>query len=143
MDKLLMIKWAAALIILSTSLIAGSLSFQTTHKRKWLPPLHSLANGIFLGVALFHFIPDSARSLKPTNLTLGYLSAILWTLVGLALLFIIERWALSFSDKSTHSAMKSMDGYVLAILLSIHAFIEGAALGIGQNEVQVSLVFMA
>src|SRR3989344_5295366 len=140
--SLLAIKIFAAACIFLITVISGFASARMTKHKHILPTAHALANGIFIGVALFHLIPESAHSFKKHLLLESYFYAGLWTLVGLGLLLFLEKWALNLVAPDRHR-LTSFNAFLLATLLSINSFIEGSVLGLGNTYYEVMLVLSA
>ncbi|MCD6045364.1 MAG: hypothetical protein K0R48_527 [Gammaproteobacteria bacterium] len=91
-----------------------------------------LSHGIFLGIALVHFLPEAYTGLRP------FLGAQTWTLLaalGLAsfLFMLICEKGISHliyvKEKKSHHWF----AYWILIVLSLHALIEGCALGLSPN----------
>jgi len=97
------------------------------------------ASGIFLGAAFFHMLPDSINSFQHVYGTLTYPIPELICVIGFLLLVFLERISL------THSAVQSKHTvpYILTGILTIHAIIEGAALGIGATFSETIMLFIA
>lgn len=99
----------------------------------------AFASGIFLGAAFFHMLPDSIESFTELYGRMSYPIPEFICIAGFLLLLFLERISL------LHSPMRSplTIPYVLAIILIFHAFIEGAALGIGTNLPATVMFFIA
>ncbi|MFC4892030.1 ZIP family metal transporter [Pseudofrancisella aestuarii] len=91
----------------------------------------ALANGVFLGAGLIHMLSDSASDFE--DLKVSYPFPFLIAGVTILLFLLLEHvgGTLSKSNKGNLSFMAIM----ATIMLSIHSFFEGAALGISELSV--------
>lgn len=88
----------------------------------------ALASGIFLGAAFFHMLPEAITSFSRLHgIDNRYPIPEFICIGGFLLLLFLER--LSFIRCTTHQSRHAVP-YILVIILTIHAVIEGAALGI-------------
>lgn len=137
----LLFKLLAALIILLVTLICCIAPI-----RNWWKHSHShsmglaeaFGGGIFLGVALFHMLPDATHAF---NAALGpnqYPYANLLCAAGFMLLLGLENIILRFRQHYQNPIP-----YLLTAVLSVHAFIEGGALGINATLQDTILIFVA
>ncbi len=99
------------------------------HRRRYWHISDAVADGIFIGVALFHLLPHAYVALGGGKDVL--LLLLLLMLLGYALLFIVTR------IKHKHSA------WFLLSMLSLHAFITGSVLGIATTVSELLLVCLA
>jgi solute carrier family 39 (zinc transporter), member 1/2/3 len=99
----------------------------------------ALASGIFLGAAFFHMLPDSIKAFAKIYGDLTYPIPEAICVFGFVFLLLLERLSL-FTNATTP---KNSIPYVLAIILTIHAIIEGAALGIGSTFSETFMLFIA
>jgi len=99
----------------------------------------ALASGIFLGAAFFHMLPDSIRLFAHIYGSVAYPIPEAICVSGFLLLLLLERLALG---KSSIQSTRSIP-YILAVILIIHAVIEGAALGIGATLSEAVMLFIA
>jgi len=104
---------------------------------------NSLAGGIFLGAGLLHLLPDGIKFLSGvSNYPLAMLLAAgsLGILLFLEKVIFIERDAHNLEDIGTSTGFEP---YLLALILSIHSFIAGAALGIEKTILASVVLFVA
>lgn len=135
-------KAIAALLIFITSI--ASVIYPLRHRvhikhNEQLELGEAFASGIFLGAAFFHMLPNAIREfnyLYP-NATYPVPEAI--AAVGFLLLLFLERLSLTRSFLSTKNTIP----YILALILVIHSFTEGAALGIGKSFAEAFMIFIA
>ena len=123
-------KLIAALTILLFTLLSGLWPF-FTRKPEWqCSRLEALASGVFLGAALLHMLPDSVHGFMAMGYHYPYPFLILGSVF--LLLLLIEQYQ-QFSG-----------GMILlsTLLLSIHSFLEGAALGVSLFSTAL-LIFIA
>ena len=98
----------------------------------------ALASGIFLGAAFFHMLPDSIRTFYNLYSDWHYPLPEMICIAGFLLFLFLERLSLARVGTSKPSMP-----YVIAIILIIHAIIEGAALGIGTTLSEAIMLFIA
>ncbi len=140
---LLLYKIIAAILIFIVSLITIIHPLRKKSALKHTETAHlgdALASGIFLGAAFFHLLPDSIRLFNQLYDPMNYPMAEAICVFGFLFLLMLERFSLKFSSKraATHSIP-----YLLALMLAIHALMEGAALGIGATIAETSVLFIA
>lgn len=97
----------------------------------------AFASGVFLGAALFHMLPEAANNFETLFPDLRYPMAALLCACGFLLLLFLER--LSLARTKNYSTIP----YVLALIIIIHSFIEGAVLGINTGLSTLSIIFLA
>jgi zinc transporter 1/2/3 len=136
----------AALIAVITLLVGfASLRF-VRHQKHLLQVGDALADGVFLGVALFHLLPGALATFSQFwSRTLSYPITLAALLAGFALLFILERSIIHrehLHTKIVQSACTA-SAWMLTGILSVHAFIEGAALGISDQNNTVLILLIA
>jgi solute carrier family 39 (zinc transporter), member 1/2/3 len=137
---LLSLKWAASLIILSISMMAALASIHIAKKyQRWLSFSDALANGVFIGAALFHMLPDAVSEFQSNNIFSPYLDATLIACVSFILLLLIEKLSLLF-DKSKRVIIGL---WLIIVTLSIHAFVTGFALGLMNSLSLFSILLIA
>ncbi len=137
----LLLKILAGFIILAVTLFCGLAPI-----RNWWKKTHShtlglaeaFAGGIFLGVALFHMLPEANEGFTDALGQSGYPYANLICAIGFMLLLGLENMILRFNRHRTNPI-----SYLLAVVLSIHALIEGGALGISETLASTVLIFVA
>jgi len=104
---------------------------------------NSFAGGIFLGAALLHLLPDGLEFLGPfTDYPLPFLLAA----VSLGSLLFIEKVVFIETEMRDEAKIKSSSDffpYLLALILSIHSFIAGVALGIEREVLAALVLFVA
>lgn len=100
----------------------------------------AFASGIFLGAALFHLLPDAINQFAEVSGSNHYPIAELLCAFGFLVLLFLER----ISQFSIYG-LKNPNSlpYMLALILIIHALIEGTALGINTTFAAASVLFFA
>ncbi len=139
---LLVYKLIAALLIFLVSIISIIHPLKKKHAPKHSESAHlgdALASGIFLGAAFFHMLPDSIRLFNHLYPVMTYPLAEWISVMGFLFLLLLERLSLNYSAKSALHAIP----YLLALILIVHALIEGAALGIGETFTETIMLFIA
>ena len=99
----------------------------------------ALANGVFLGAGLIHMLSDSAGNFAELNIDYPYPFLITGITILLFLLMEHVGGTLSKNNKGNLSFMAIM----ATIMLSIHSFFEGAALGISEELSVAFVIFLA
>ncbi|ABS76852.1 zinc transporter [Coxiella burnetii] len=141
-------KGLIAVIIALVTVITGLASLRFIHRYQHLLSLgDAFADGIFLGAAAFHLFPDAIESFPAGFSTLtSYLLAILLVISGFFLLFVLER-TIIHQEKERHELTNEhtckASAWMLIGILSVHAFIAGAALGISDTLRTVSILLIA
>lgn len=138
--SLITFKLIAASIILLVSLCAGFVSIRIAKRSKRLLQIaDALANGVFIGAALFHLLPNAIDQFEALNIPHGIVLSLALLIVSYAALLFIEKISERFSPKK-HLLVSA---WLLILTLSIHAFITGIALGISETLAIVSVLFFA
>jgi solute carrier family 39 (zinc transporter), member 1/2/3 len=137
---LLGLKWLAAGVILGITLLSGLLSVRFTSRyRQQLGIGDALANGVFIGAALFHLIPDAITNFQPIKTDFIYLKV-----TGLIALSYLAFWSIEKVFMRTKRSTKHQVHIgILAVILSIHALIAGITLGLSGDFSMVSILFVA
>ena len=140
-------KWLIAAIIALVTLGAGIASLRVIDRYQDLLAIgDAFADGIFLGTATFHLFPDAIQSF-PAKMPLSpYLLTMFMVMSGFFLLFFLER-TIIYREKEGHIladkyACKA-SAWMLVGILSVHAFIAGAALGLSNTIRTASIILIA
>ncbi len=99
----------------------------------------AFANGIFIGAALFHLLPDAVDSFQHNASFSPYFDATLIACVSFIVLLLTEKLSLLF-DESKHLVVGL---WLIIITLSIHAFVTGFALGLMNSPSLFSILLIA
>jgi solute carrier family 39 (zinc transporter), member 1/2/3 len=99
----------------------------------------ALANGVFLGAGLIHMLGDSASDFY--NLQIDYPYPFL--IAGITILFflLVEHISTTLSKKNSNNY--TFMAVMATIMLSIHSFFAGAALGLSSSNAVAIIIFIA
>lgn len=129
--SLLGFKLLSSFIILAAAVIAGWIPYSkriktdTGYAALALPNGEALANGIFLGAAIIHMLPDASAQF----VTAGFQYPIASFIAGIVFLLLV--WFEHMGMKWRHQRSTPASLAILAvIMLSLHALLEGTALGV-------------
>lgn len=133
-------KLLAIILILLTALIAGTypiIKRLQSNRGYEFPIGESLAAGVFLGAGLMHMLGDSAQAFVDQ----GYDYPMPFLLAGITFLLLL--WLEHLGDEIyTHKGANNPGFAILAfIMLSIHSFLAGAALGLS-SQLSVIIVLL-
>lgn len=144
---LTLFKLVLALIILLSAIIGGLWPFvkkgrhlsNEAVKELDFPVGESLASGIFLGAGLLHMLPDAATEFTKA----GYHYPFPFLIAGCSflLLLLLEHIVGSLKHHATH--FLSSIALLTVSMLSIHAFLEGTALGLAEGFTTTVVIFIA
>ena len=138
--NLLHFKSLAAIIIFSVTLLTGFLSIGfTTRFRKQLEIGDAVANGIFIGAALFHLLPEAIEGFQRVGSHFTYTHTVLLLAASYFIFWLIEKVFL----RKEKIAKRSVHIGILITILSTHASIAGLTLGISETFSLVSILFVA
>lgn len=134
-------KLVSVLIILSITLLSGFYPFFkkfTTKKSQSFPIAEALAAGVFLSVALIHMLGDASNQFYQ----LHYHYPFAFLLAGIMFLFLLLLEHIG-REIVVHEGESSGTFAILAtVMLSVHAFLMGAALGLsGTMSIAVLILF--
>lgn len=142
MDQIIF-KTAAAISILLLTLATGLIPLKIAETKKHLLCLgDAFASGVFLSAALLHLLPDASNGFQNILGTDCYPWASLICLAAFVLLLIMERSVIAYSQHRFYDIKNTMP-LLLVLLLTIHALVEGAAIGAGINLAETSMIFLA
>jgi zinc transporter ZupT len=138
--SLITFKIIAAVIIFIVAMLAALLPMQLKHFHSDSHHItDSITNGIFLGAAVFHMLPDAQAGFVAAGLT-NYPYAILLCMGGVILLQLVKYITVYFNRASDNS---KLNGSIILIVLCIHSLIEGATLGINTTVTNAFVIFIA
>lgn len=137
-----LIKLLFACLILSITALAGIYPFKQKLKDSHsydFPSGESLACGVFLGAALLHMLSEAAIAFRAQ----GYDYPIAYLLAGG--LFLLFLW-LEHLGREYYVNTRQDNGYfvwIAVVMLSIHSFLAGAALGLSDDYSVTLMLFVA
>lgn len=131
-----------SVIILFSSIVGGLVPMASSleGRRRLFSQFYEFARGVFLGLGLLHLLPDAMHGFPYGSYSVGVL---LTCALASAAFFVI--WAI---EKRVHYLNRSCDhekwlSYLLVLLLSLHSFLAGIALGIESDRNAVFFIFLA
>jgi zinc transporter 1/2/3 len=136
------IKLLLALSVFITSFIAGWYPFkrQTKPTKGYdFPAGESLACGVFLGAGLLHLLGSADSQFEALHFHYPVAALIAGSL------FLFFLWLEHLGREVYHHAQRepAYFAWLAVIMLSIHAFLEGAALGLSSEFSLVAILFLA
>ena len=147
---LLLTKAAAIVLIFFCALGSGLYARARTQEPGYIPWGEATTSGIFLGVALFHMLPEAEKAFHHAHYPYAHLLCAL----GLVLLLGLKKGSAYWQQQYDHTYHKGLDQaappptpcnacYLLMFILSIHSLIAGAALGIHHHISKALIVLIA
>jgi len=135
------IKLSAALLILIVTLLAGVYPFLKkikTNQGHSFPIGESLSAGVFLGAGLLHMLGDASH----TFYQLHYDYPIALMMAGAVFLFFL---LLEHIGRELYHRKSSGNAFAIlaVVMLSIHSFFTGAALGLSMSLSVIIMVWLA
>ena len=129
----------AALLIIA---IAGWFPFKqrvTTEKPVDFPMGETLATGVFLGAALLHMLPESNALFMQSKLHYPFA----YVICGATFLFFL--WFEHLGKELYHHHDRSHPAFAIVawLMLSIHSFVSGTALGLSHDYATRIMLFLA
>ncbi len=140
-------KFLVAMLCALMTITSGLIALKLIRRyQSWLSIGHSFADGVFIGVAIFHLIPETLHILSHTcSRYATYAWTLTLTIAGFLLLVLLEK--LVAKQVEYHKRQVSTTGtlslWVFIAILSIHAFIAGSALGFENTIASVSILLIA
>ena len=129
-------------LVLAITVVSGAYPFIKKIKTKHgltFPSGESLAAGVFLGAGLMHMLGDSAQEFYQLhyNYPLGFL------LAGATFLFLLLIEHVGQEIYKTKGEGSAAFAVLATLMLVIHSFLEGAALGITMNLSLTIIILLA
>lgn len=140
------IKFAAALIIFLFGMGGGWLALRADAKSA--PDLFFAAGsvfaaGIFLGAGFIHLLPDAADTFGALFPEIDYPMAFLGAGLGFAVILLFDQLAHARSAAALAAEGHGATPYLVAVALSIHSILAGAAFGAEEHPIGSALIFVA
>ncbi len=136
------IKLISALLVLVVALIAGAYPFIKrikTHEGVSFPVGESLAAGVFLGAGLMHMLGDSSNDFY----RLSYHYPFAFLIAGLMFLFLLLLEHIGREIVAHKGSASGAFAILATIMLSIHSFLMGAALGLSDTMSVTIMILLA
>lgn len=131
-----------ALIIFAITVAAGSIPFimkLQNPDRFDFPAGEALANGVFLGAGLVHMLSNSASNF----IGLGFSYPWAFVISGATFLLFLLSEHIGFFVEGNHKNQSLFIALTSTVMLSIHSFFAGAALGISDSYALAIIIFLA
>lgn len=112
------------------------------HQHTLLSLGQALASGVFLGAALLHMLPDAVHNFNLLYPSSNFPLANLIAATGFVSLLLLEH-IIEQLQKKRQSEPRALIHYLLIIVLSLHCFIEGTALGVNLSLASAFIIFIA
>ncbi len=139
---LITLKAIFALSIFILSLISGLASLKINRATSAIASISDAASsGVFLGAALLHMLPDAVAKFEELH-SCHYPVAHLICLVTFMLLLLMERGLFTYGNSQRANKKNTMPLFLVG-LLAIHSLIEGAAIGVNDNLLEILAIFIA
>jgi len=135
-------KLLCALIILIVTLLSGFYPFFKKKKSKaafQLPIGEALACGVFLGAGLMHMLADASTTFNQLHIHYPYA----FLLAGLTFLLLLYMEHIGKEIHSHQGASSNAFAILSVIMLSIHSFLAGAALGLTSSLAVTTIILLA
>lgn len=140
--NILNLKLLAAGIIFIIALVSGFIPFYkkvTSRQKQNFPAGEALACGIFLGAGLIHMLGDASSQFDKLNFNYPWA----FLIAGLAFLFMLWLEHLGSELKHKNYDVNIPLAILATVMLSIHSFLAGAALGLSMSYSLVLLLLLA
>lgn len=139
------LKMIIVIIIFACALLGGLIPIFTKKEGQlgWILPYGEFfARGIFLGVALLHLLPEAMEHFSFAHPAIEYPVILAICAVSIFMIQFIEQGAAKLLQQlNIHP--QNLIAYWLLLLLSIHSFIEGLAVGISETLTSMFIITMA
>lgn len=130
------------LSILSITLLSGFYPFFkkfTAEKSQTFPIAESLAAGVFLGVALIHMLGSATAQFYQ----LSYHYPLAFLLAGIIFLFLLLLEHIGHDIAMREGDSSNAFAILATVMLSVHAFLMGAALGLSASLAVAVMILLA
>ena len=131
-----------AIVIFIVTIVSGAIPFALKLKypdKYDFPVSKALANGVFLGAGLVHMLADAANGFSEVGVNYPWAFVICGATF---LLFLLSEY-LEFFIKELNRNQSLFIAVASTIMLSIHSFFAGAALGIADSISLTVILFFA
>lgn len=140
MSDLNLIKLISVLLIFLSTLLAGIYPFlkriyQT--EKLHFPYCDAFASGIFLGVGIIHLLPEAAQKFYQLH------EHYPWAYLIASIVFLILLWLEHLARRNYQQNLDKGFAIIALVMLSIHSFFAGAALGLTTHLAVVTMIALA
>ncbi|MBB71267.1 MAG: hypothetical protein CMF50_02570 [Legionellales bacterium] len=139
---LIQLKILFLIIILASGLIGGLYPLLDPLKKRHYGKSEAFACGIFVGAALFHMLPDAESAYYQLYHSKQWPQVAFFCAIGMVFLWFIRRLSQIVCPQDDRHILAIIP-YILALILSLHAFIAGASLGLGNSIGAISIIAIA
>lgn len=136
------LKIGCIFLILLSTLLAAVYPFLRSmkHAKKADFPLgEALSSGIFLGAGLLHMLQEASTSFSK----IGYVYPVAFLLAGVTFLILLLFEHICREIYEHKNSNNAVFVYLTVTMLSIHSFLEGAALGLSDSYSIMIIIFIA
>lgn len=153
-------KLQSFVVLLAIAVIGGIIPLRQKSSQKFLSLGNCFSGGIFLSAAFLHMLHESIEGFEALKLKSHFPWAMFWTIIGVLIPFFVEKVLLGQHDHhhvflEKQKSLEEGEGdkevqqnqtfnmYMLWLMLGIHSFIEGAAVGIEENYNNITPILIA
>ena len=139
------VKLLAAVVLIAIGVGFGLLPYRisvSADGQRWLRYGNGFAGGVFIGAGLLHLLPDSVEVFSTFSGLPDYPIAFLVAGLGFLLIMFLEQVLLRGRDEQGELGGDTFP-IVLFLVLSIHSFIAGTAMGLETMPAALVAVFVA
>jgi zinc transporter 1/2/3 len=138
--SLFLFKFVIILILLALSYFAGRIPLKRqTAENAYFALGEYFSSGVFFGAALLHMLPDAQQQFLAIPQFATYPWALFFCALSFLVLFFLEQGLPEFFARAGLPLLP----YLFAIMLMIHALLEGAAIGVNRHFSDVLIIFLA
>ncbi len=141
--SLIFLKILSAIVIIALTIISGlvPLRLALRHQRLFAYS-DAFASGVFLSASLLHLLPDAANGFSSAFPSFHYPLAQLICIITFMILLLLERSVLLYGAHHKPNG-HNLAPLLLALVISIHSIVEGAAIGINSSLAGMSVILLA
>ena len=136
-------KYLEAFFIFLSSIIVAIIPLQMKKDislKSSIKYCNALTNGLFLGIALTHFLPEAIHNLEDYDPNKPIILVFLVMAVSIFLISIFEYISRKMAAKNF--IHQSWTSYLVLVILSIHSITEGLVLGLETNPNYETTIFI-
>jgi len=141
--SLIFYKILSALGIMVLTIISGLVPLRLALKHKRLFAYSdAFASGIFLSASLLHLLPDATNGFSASYPNFHYPFAQLICVITFMILLLLERSVILYGAYHKPNG-HNLAPLLLALVISVHSVVEGAAIGINSSLAGMSVILLA